>query len=533
MRIFAVLAIIVLYTEVTPLQFVMVSAALQKISKSFPTVGANLNWTVIIVSLAGGAAMPLLGKMGDVWGKKRIFVGAGIFFVIGCLICAMTDDWTLFLIGRGLSALALPTQILAYGLVRDLLPRKYVPLGLGITAAGVGFSGILAPVIGGVLVDNFDWHAMFWFLAIFALVMTPIVIFLVPETKVRVQERIDPLGVILLSGGVALILIYVDKGQDWGWGRATTLAWLIAGIVLAALFFVVESRLRTPLIDLKILLNPRVGIVMLMALFGIVMLTYQSYAMGYMTQTPGAHDLQETVAQEVVAQAHQSAGINLPMSAVKIFFDPGYTYGNGFSLLQFAAHISLFNTVVAMICGPLAAILARRIGARIPAIASLAVMIGVGVAFALAPYDWGTYAALSAVMGIGFGFFYASAPILLVDAVPEDQQGITAGMFGIATALGSGITLSVAAALLDNSPVRAHIDVMSRAVAQTIPQVFADSGYTTCFWFATAAAVIGLAFALLLRHGRTPTTGGAVLAGEPASSVTTDGSADIPKSSSE
>lgn len=513
LRIFTVLAVIVVYCEITPLQFVMVSAALQKISKSFPAVGANLNWAVIIVSLVGGSAMPLMGKIGDVWGKKRIFTAAGVFFVVGCVICALTNNWTLFLIGRGLSALSLPTQLLAYGLVRDLLPRKYVPLGLGITATGVGFSSVLAPLIGGLLVDNFSWHAMFWFLAIFTLVMTPILWFVVPESKLRVKERIDPIGVALLSGGVALVLIYVDKGQDWGWGHATTLAWLIVGLALMASFFVVESRLRTPLIDMKTLLNPRVGVVLLMALFGIVMLTYQSYAMGYMTQTPSAAQLKGVVAQGVVAQAQQMAHFKLPLSAVAVAIDPSYKYGNGFSLLSFAWHIGLFGSITAMLCGPVAALIARRSGARLPAIMAMMVMVVGGVVYALVPYSWGTYAGLSVVMGIGFGFFYASAPILLVDAVPQEQQGITAGMFGIVTALGSGITLSVAAAILNTAPIKAHINVMGHSITQAIPQVFADRGFINSFWAATGAAVVGLVFALLLRHGRTPTTAGATIEG--------------------
>ncbi|WP_157116809.1 MFS transporter, partial [Nocardia vaccinii] len=196
-RIIAILGAIVLYTEVSPLQFVMVGAAVQKMTKTFPTVGANISWTIIIMTLVGASATPLLGKMGDVWGKKRIFLTCGLLFIAGCLIDALTTNWTLFLIGRGLQAFAIASQMIAYGLIRDLLPRKYIPVAVGVTATGLGFSGVLGPIVGGLLVDHFDWPAMFWFLGIYTLVMTPIVYFLVPESKLRVKQRIDPVGAAL------------------------------------------------------------------------------------------------------------------------------------------------------------------------------------------------------------------------------------------------------------------------------------------------------------------------------------------------
>ncbi|WP_330254605.1 hypothetical protein OG874_08705 [Nocardia sp. NBC_00565] len=73
-RIFTVLTVIVLFTEVAPMQYTIVAAALQKIAPTFPSVGANINWAIIVFGLIGAAASPLIGKMSDVWGKKRMFL---------------------------------------------------------------------------------------------------------------------------------------------------------------------------------------------------------------------------------------------------------------------------------------------------------------------------------------------------------------------------------------------------------------------------------------------------------------------------
>lgn len=523
-RLLAVVAAIVLYTEVFPLQAAMVGAGVQKITKSFQGVGANISWTMIIVALVGASTTPLLGKMADIWGKRRLFLTCGALFIVGSVICALTSNWVLFLVGRGLSAATIALQVIAYGLLRDLLPRKYVALGLGASATGLGFSALLGPIVAGYLVDNFDWRAMFWFLAAFSLVMTPVVRLVVPESTLRVKERLDLFGAALLAAGVALVLIYLDKGQGWGWSRTTTLAWVMGGIVLLGLFFVVELRARRPIMNMKLLVSPKMGAVLILGFLGAGILQLQAYSVGYMTQVPPARDLKTTVAHGVVDQAHHLAGVTLPMSAVHVALDPGYTYGSGFSLLQFAVRMGILLGVFAMIFGPIGALLARRIGARIPAIAALLIMGADGAAYAAVSYSWITFAVLNAIFGVGVGLFYSSSTILLVDAVPQEEQGIGAGMFGVVQSIGAALILAVSTAVLNDSPVTAHIDVMGHSITRAIPQIFADRGYTISFWIAAGASALGVATALVMRHGRQPTTSGAaaVLGANHAAAAVTD-----------
>ncbi len=508
LRLFSILIVVILFTEIAPLQYTMVAAALQKMTKTFPTVGGNINWAVIILGVVGASATPLVGKASDIWGKKRLLLLCGLIFLVGAVIDATTTNWTLFLIGRGLSALAIATQFIAYGLVRDLMPRKYVPIGIGMIGAGVGFSGAIAPLVGGYLVDHFQWQAMFWFLAIYTVVLTPLVIFLVPESKIRVRERIDPIGAITLSAGVLFVLLYLDNGQNWGWARPSSLAWLIGGLVLVAAFFAVESRIRQPIMDMKLLANPKVSIVMLMALVGMGITAVQPLALGYMTQTPGSDALRANVVEGVVAQAHQK-GANLPAALVHVSLDPGYSYGSGFTMLGYAFHIALWVGVMAVIFGPIAGIVARRTGPRISAIIAFTVLTVSGIGFAVFHYSWVTYLVLAMLGGIAFGFVNAALPNLIVEAVPPEQQGISTGMLGVTMSVGTGGAMAITTALLNNNPVKAHIDVMGHQAVQVIPQVFADRGYTESFWVVVGTTVAALVIALLMRHGRQPATGGA------------------------
>lgn len=512
-RVFTVLAVIVLFTEVAPLQYTMVSAALQKISPTFPTVGANLTWAIIVFGLVGASISPLIGKMADIWGKKRMFLVCGLFFLAGCVICALTSSWALFLVGRGLQAVAIATAVIAYGLIRDLLPRQYVPLGIGITSTGLGFSALVAPLLGGWLVDNYSWRAIFWFLFGYTVVMFPLVWAIVPESKLRVREKLDFVGAALLAVGVGLVLVYIDKGHDWGWAKPSSLAWLLGGLLLIAAFVAVEFRASQPIMDMKLLFNPKVSMTLFVALFASFIIGVHSYAMGYMTQSPSAETITGMVTQQTVQGVQQLTGQTIPAQAVNVQLDPGYTYGEGWSLTQFATHFAIWNALLAMIAGALAGAWSRKVGPRLPLLIALAIYVATAIAYAVLPFGWVTLMLLALPFGIAFGAYYASAPNLMVEAVPEEQQGVSAGMLGVMQSMGVAIGLAVITAFLNANPVKAVVTVAGSPtgpVTREVPHIFADKGYELGFFFVTFTSLIALVAAIMMKHGRTPATGGAV-----------------------
>ncbi|MEU6565089.1 MFS transporter [Nocardia nova] len=509
LRIFTVLAVIVLFTEVAPMQFVMVSAALRQIAPAFPDQGANINWAIIIFGVIGAAASPLIGKMSDIWGKKRMFLLCGVLFLIGCAICAITSDWILFLLGRGLQATAIATAIISYGLIRDLMPRKYVPIGLGVASTGLGVSAVAGPLIGGYIVDHHSWRAIFWFLFVFTLIMIPLVALIVPESRLRTPQRLDIAGSVLLAAGATLTLIYLDKGQDWGWAKPSTLAWLIVGLLLLVAFPIVETRVRQPIMDMKLLFHPRVSVVLFIGLLASFMIGYQGYAVGYMTQSPPASEVTAGVVQGTLAQIQAQTGQSLPAQAVQVVLDPGYSYGDNLTLLGFGVNVALAQAVLGMIAGLAAGFWIRRSGGRLPLIAALAVMVVTAVAYAVTEHSWGVIAVISAVYGLAFGMYYASTPNLIVEGVPAEQQGISAGMLGVMHSMGAAVGIAVATAFLNANPVRAEVSVAGNHVAtKEIPLLFADRGYELGFYFVAVSAAVALAGALWMKHGRTAATGG-------------------------
>ncbi|MRH89098.1 MFS transporter [Nocardia sp. SYP-A9097] len=543
LRIYSVLAIIVLFTEISPMQYVMVSAALRQIAPSFPEQGANINWAIIVFGVIGAAVSPLIGKLSDIWGKKKLFLVCGVLFLIGTAICAITSNWGLFLFGRALEATAIATTVVSYGLIRDLMPRRLVPVGLGIASTGLGVSALIGPLVGGYITDHTSWRGMFWFLFIFTLIMIPLLIVVVPETKLRTPQRLDVMGVLLLGGGSTLTLIYLDKGQDWGWLKPTTLAWLIVGIALLALFPVIEMRAKQPIMDMKLLFNPRVSVVLFIALLGSLMIGVQSYGPAYMIQSPPASEIvaqakaatyeqvkvQALAAAQAQAEAQAKAslppGVELPPGAVhvpedmvlsqlppdmvQVQLNPGYTYGEGFSLMKFASRVTLPQSLIAMLFGFLGGLWIRRIGGRRPLIVALGVFIGTGIAYAALGHGWVTLTLIGAVTGVGFALYYATMPNLIVEAVPAEQQGVSSGMLGVMQAMGVAIGIAVATAFLNANPVKADVTVAGHpTITQEIPLIFADRGYELSFWFAVIASAIALVGAIIMKAGRTPATGG-------------------------
>ena len=505
-RIFTVVAVIVLFAEVAPLQYTMVSPAARLIGPHFPGVGSNVSWMTIVFGLVGGASTPILGKLSDLYGKRNMLLAVGIAFLVGTVICATTGSWTLFLLGRGFQAVAIAAATIAYGLIRDLIPRRFVPLAIGLVSTGLGVSGVGGIMLSGLLTDHYSYKSLFWFLTIYTAVMTPILLLVVPETKFRARQKLDPLGALVLAGGVALALVYLSNGATWGWTPLSSVGYLIGGAALLGAFVVIERRVAQPIIDLKLLFSPDVSNVLFLAFFAAIVVGIQAYALPYMGLTPSRQGLVDAT----VAKFH---GL-IPASSVTVVGDVGY--GLGFTLLAFAFHVQLWGSSLSMVSGAAAGELSGRRGARMPLLVAMLCFAVSSWIYAGAHTGWVTLALIGLIFGIGFGGYYATTPNLLVEASPPEQQGITAGMLGVANSIGTAVGTGIAAAFQNAHPVKIKVgNIVSLAGTPdpktnlvTRAESFTDSAYTGMFIACAVSATIAVVVTWLMKAGRTPSTGG-------------------------
>jgi MFS family permease len=505
-RIAAVAAIIILFAEVVPLQYAMVLPAVQKVGASWPEVGGNLSWMVIIIALVGGATTPIVSKLADLYGQRRIMLLCSVSFLAGSVLSAVTSSWALFLAGRALQATAFAMTAIAVGLIRDLLPRRHVPIAVGALAAGFGFSGIVSPFVGGALTDHYSWRSLFWFLVVYGAVIIPLMVLFVPESDVRVREKLDWVGALLLGGGVALALVYLSNGQAWGWGRPSAWGYLVAGMAVLILFAAWETKAESPMMSPRLLRSPKVSMVLAIGFLANVVIGGIGYAIPYMAQTDAAA-IKEQVVQGAAAVSGQ------PAEAMRqvITFDGSMEYALGFSLLAFAAHITIGMSVTSMTAGPGAGVWGRRSGLRSPLIAGLGVMSLASALFALWHGDWVVMLVIYSVYGVGFGFYYSAANNLIVETVPERESAIGAGMLAVAQSFGAAVGTAVLTAILSaNAFVLVTPSPGGQGTVTTeIPQVYTDTGWTMSLWAMAAAGGLGTVIAVLLRSGRAPATGGA------------------------
>lgn len=505
LRIFSVLGVIVLFSEVVPLQYTMIGTAVQKIGLDFPSAGNNIGWMIIILGLVGGATTPIIGKLADLYGKKLILLACSVSFLAGSILCALTHSWAMFLVGRGLQAVAFAMAAVAAGLIRDLMPRRMVPMAIGVIATGFGVSALTAPLLSGWLTDHWSWRSLFWFLMIYMLVLIPIFWLVVPESKLRTRQRLDWLGSLLIGAGVALALIYISNGQQWGWGRFTAWIYLVIGIALLVAFYLWEQRAAEPIMDPRLLRAPRVSIVLAIGLFSNMIIGVQFYAVSYMAQID-----EKVVKEGTIAGFAAQAGIPVDTMRQGLIFQGDIGYALGFSLMALAIHLTTWQSIPGMFTGPAAGQWATKVGLRRPYIVCLAVMTLSMALYALFHGSWGVLLIIGIVYGLAFGVYYACANNLVIEAVPQEQQGIGASMLALTQSFGSAVGTAILTAILSAHTYQVSTVAQPGAPAQTfdIPQVYTDDGWTIGFWAVAAAGVVCVVLAVVMRAGRTPATGG-------------------------
>ena len=523
-RLIAVVGALVLFAEAITFQQAMISNIVPKLAASFPQAGANVTWSITILGVAGGATMALVGKAGDMIGKKRVLLICGVLFLIGCLVCAVTTNWGLFLAGRALCGISMGLSAAEYGIVRDLMPRRWIPVTVGVIGTGLGFSAIIGPIIAGWLTDAWSWRSVFWFLLIYMAVIMPIFMLAVPETPLRVRQRLDWLGAVLLGAGVGMSLIYLSEGSSWGWGKISCLTYLIVGLVLLAAFAAWEARTPQPMMELRLLRSPQVLIVMLCALLITAIISFTYIAIAYMFETPKEAQLKQQILAGAAAQSHQ------PLSVITalVHFQGDLSYATaGFSVLALAAHITLWTAAFGLVGGPLGGYLARRVGGRLPLLLSAALLLVACALWVPLHKTWPEQVAIGVLWGLGFGFYFGSNPNLLIDAVPASRQGVTGGMNAVFGSIGSAVGIAVFTAIVAAHPLKLATTVAGHTLTSTVPGVYTDSGYVLSYIVVgIVPAAIALILAFFLRSGRTPSRGGApepVTAAEPVTGAEAGG----------
>src|SRR5437764_2718714 len=231
----------------------LVAPGLPDIQHALHTSVSSVSWVLSAYLLSASIATPLIGRLGDMYGKERLLVVVLVVLCVATVVAAIATSLAVMLVGRVVQGAAGGIFPLAFGIIRDEFPRERVAGAIGVMAALAGVGGGAGVVLAGPIIDHLSYHYLFWLPLIPLVAATLAVHFFVPESPVRVGGRVDWTGAALMAVGLAALLIAVSEAPVWHWLSAKTLVTLAVGVTVLVAWVWIETRIPHALVDMRMM----------------------------------------------------------------------------------------------------------------------------------------------------------------------------------------------------------------------------------------------------------------------------------------
>ncbi len=426
----------------------MTVPVLSTIETKFETDQSTVTWVLTAYLLSASVFTPIIGRLGDTYGKHRMLVISMVFLSLGSLVAALAPTIGILIAGRVLTGVGGGVLPIAFGIIRDELPSHRVAGAAGFVSSlmAVGFGAGI--VIAGPIVDGLGFRWLFWIPFIVTVAAAIAAWLFVPESPVRTPGRVPMLPAALMAGWLVALLLGLSQAPKWGWGSPAVLGLITGAVILLLLWIWVENREEVPLIDMRMMRLKGVWTANLVAL----LVGFCMYAtFGFLPQ---------------FLQTPEVAG-----------------YGFGASTAE-SGYLILPNAIASFICGIAAAPITQRIGAKAVVVGGgLVGSLGLGMMVFAHDQHW-QILVVNAVVGFGIGFVFSSLAPLILAAVPAHQSGAASGMNANIRTIGGSIGTAVMSTI-----------VTSHSGTAGFPE---ESGYLTGFGvLAVVMLVAGLAGLLI------------------------------------
>jgi len=265
---------------------IMIIPGIPTIQNDFGTTTSVVSWITSAFLIVGSAVSPLFGKLGDSYGKKKMFLIALALYTVGVGLAGFSPSVYYLIFFRAVQGTGFAIVPLAIAIIADTFPRERIATAQGIVSATFAIGAAAGLVIGSYIIQDFGWQWAFHSAFILSVVFFAVVARTLPSGAPGTGSKVDYYTTVMLMAGVSLVLLYLTRGPYEGWYSFYDLAFLVAGVALTVGFFVAESRRTNPLIQLKllrirnVLVANGVGIISGLALFLVF------FAGVYYTQLP-------------------------------------------------------------------------------------------------------------------------------------------------------------------------------------------------------------------------------------------------------
>jgi len=424
----------------------LVIPVLATIQAGLHTSQNTVTWVLTAYLLSASIFTPIMGRLGDMFGKERFLVLALIALALGSLMAALADSVTVMIVARVIQGIGGGVLPLAFGLIRDEFPKEKVTSAIGTIAALAAAGAGLGIVLAGPIVKALDYHWLFWIPMVVLAGAALAAHLIIPESEVRQPGRISWAGVFLLSGWLTALILAISEAPTWGWGSSKVIALLLAAVVLGVVWVIVESSSSHPLIDMQMMRMPTVWTTNLVALLlGVGQYAVFAFLPEFM-QTPS------------------SAG-----------------YGFGLSVTR-SGLLLLPLSVVMFAFGMVSGRLSKRYGAKFVMAAGLVMSIPTFILLTVANTSQWEIIIAMVIQGAGFGLAYTSMSALVVEAVPASQTGVASGMNANIRTIGGAIGAPVMSSIVTSGVRAGHLP----------PKSGYTHGFALLIVVAVAAAVAGI-----------------------------------------
>jgi len=419
----------------------LVVPALPVLQRDLHTSTSGVAWVFTSYLLGASIVTPIAGRLGDMFGKKRVLVIALAGLAAGTLLAAVATSLPVMVIARTIQGLGGAIFPLAFGILRDEFPRERVAGAIALVSGILGIGGGLGIVLAGPILQHLSYHWLFWIPLAVTLIAAVAAIVFIPESENRQPGNVHWLGGLLLSAWLVALLIGISEGSTWQWGSVRTLGSFALAALFAAAWIRAESRSSHPLVDMRML-----------ALRGVWTTNAAALLLGF-----GMYSAFILIPQYVETPASTGYGLGASVSQAGLFLVP--------------------TTIALLITSPLGGRLSSRVGSKVPLVLGSILTTVAFVLLATAGPRWEIYLAATLV-GAGIGFAFASMANLIIEAVPRGQTGVATGMNTIVRTIGGAIGAEIAASVLG-----AHL------LASGEP---AKHGYTITFTICVVVLVAGV-----------------------------------------
>lgn len=414
-------------------------------------------WVVTSTLLAAAVITPISGRLGDMYGKRRIVLVLIAVMVVGSVVAAFSPGIIGVIVGRTLQGAIVGVVPLGISIMRDVLHEDRVDSAVAFMSATLGVGGALGLPISALVTERSDWHVLFWMAAGLGVAVFALVLWIVPVSVLRTAGRFDYIGAAGLAVGLIGILLAISRGNEWGWTSPTVLALGLGGLAVLIAWGWFELRIDEPLLDLRVAARPAV-----------LLTNIASIAMGF-----------SLFASNVVYPQL----LELPVAT-----------GAGFGLSLLAASLIVMPSgLVMMVLSPVAGRIASRTGPKLLLLlGAISLIAAYGFTLLFSSEVWHILIA-NILIGAGIGFGYASMPMLIMRSVPQSETGASNGLNALFRSLGTSTAAAVIGAVL------ATYSVDFEGV-----QAPTTTGFTLSLILGGGAAIVALVVALFIPAKRAP-----------------------------